>query len=388
MKKKVILLSLALVLITSLAAIGCAAPAPAPAPAPTPAPAPEVIKWKATSVYPDAPKHMYFQGAKLMVQYIHEMAGGRLEIELVGCGTIVEAFEVLDAVHTRTVDAAQDWDGYWAGKDTAFALFSTAAGGPWGMTDPYDYQAWFYWGGGQELHQELIDSIGYNIKGFAMYVGHPQPTGWFQKPVTGVADLKGLKFRCPGFVGDVYKEMGMAVVSLPGGEVVPSLEKGLIDGAEYSDPTSDMSLGLQDVAKYYLLRGMHQVSGHNGWLVNKDAWNELPPDLQAIVEHACDAAFWKSYTRLLAVNAADLKDLEENYGVHVVDTPREILDAVLDAWDVVAAKEAAKNPFFAKVLESQRKFAELVVPYKARAYPDYMIGARHYWSDILPPELR
>lgn len=391
-KKSLLIICLVTVLLLSLVG-ACAKPAPAPAPTPAPAPAPtpapaKVIKWRATSVYPDSPRNMYFQGAKMFVNMVDEMAGGRLKIELTGAGTIVPPFELLDAVHRRTVDGGQEWAGYFAGKDTAFSLFSVATGGPWGLLNPYDYQAWFYWGGGQELYQELLDRLGYNVKAFAMYVGHPQPTGWFKKPITSVADLKGLKFRVPGLAGDVYAELGMSIISVPGGEITAALEKGLIDGAEYSDPTSDMDLGLHDAAKYYLLRGIHQVSGHNGWLVNKDAWNELPPDLQAIVKYAADAAFWKSYTRLVAVNAKDLKSLEEKYGITVIDTPREILDALLTAWDKVAAREAAKNPFFAKVLESQRQFAELIVPYLARAYPDYMTGVQHYWRDKLPPELQ
>jgi TRAP-type mannitol/chloroaromatic compound transport system substrate-binding protein len=178
--------------------------------------------------------------------------------------------------------------------------------------------------------------------------------------------------------------MGMSVVTLPGGEIVPGLERGVIDAAEYSDPSSDMSMGFQDVKKFYHLPGIHQPTGMMEVLINKKKWDELTDDLKMIVKIAAMAQNMEFNLMMADQNSTDLRKLVEDHGVTVVETPRDLMIEVLKGWDVVAEKEAKKNPFFAKVYESQRKWAERIVPYRQVAYPPYDLAAEYYWGKKNP----
>jgi len=178
--------------------------------------------------------------------------------------------------------------------------------------------------------------------------------------------------------------MGMTVVILPGGEIVPALQRGVIDAGEFSDPSSDMAMGFQDVAKFYHMPGMHQPTGFIEILVNKKKWDELPPDLKAIVEYAAMAtqSYWDAAIKLQ--NAKDLETLVNKHNVKVIETPREILMEVLKAWDKVAEKYCRENPFFKKVYESQKSYAQRIVPYKRVNELPYDVAADYYWGKLNP----
>ncbi|HEX78248.1 MAG TPA: TRAP transporter substrate-binding protein [Dehalococcoidia bacterium] len=340
--------------------------------------APEPIRWKMQSAWPGGPADLHHVCAEMVAERIERMSGGRIQIDLSVAGTIVPAFEIMDAVSTGVLDAGHVWPGYWVGKNSAFTLFASAAGGPYGM-DALDWLGWFYKGGGLELYRELHDKMGYNVVGFATFPEIPEPQGWFAEPVTTLEQFKGLKFRAAGLAAEVFKELGMTVVTLPGGEIVPTLEKGAIDAAEFSDPSTDMSFGFQDVVKYYHLPGIHQPTGMMELLVNKDVWEGLPEDLKWIVDGACEATTLAAWAMWINQNVIDLEWLVEEAGVILVETPQEILLEVLKAWDVVAAREAAANPDFAKILESQKEFAARNVPYRRWAHPDYDLAGEYYW---------
>jgi TRAP-type mannitol/chloroaromatic compound transport system substrate-binding protein len=174
------------------------------------------------------------------------------------------------------------------------------------------------------------------------------------------------------------------VVTIPGGEIVPALERGVIDCAEFSDPSSDMRMGFQDVRKYYHMPGMHQPTGFMELIINKKKWDELPADLQAIVKYGVMATGFQFDLSMLDKNSDDLKTLIDDHGVTVVQNSREIMLEVLKAWDKVAAKHAKENAFFGKVLESQKKWAEKTVPYRSVAHPPYDLAAEYYWSGLNP----
>jgi len=336
------------------------------------------FQWKMQSTWPAGDFHNV--DPQIVVDYIHSMSGGRIKIDFMSAGTVVAPFEVLDAVHRGILDVGHAWPGYWVGKHPACGLFSSASGGPFGLSSE-DFLAWMYEGGGLDLYNELLQKeLKLNVVAFPTFGETPEPQGWFNKPITSWEDFKGLKFRAAGMTAEVFKEAGATVVTLPGGEIVPALEKGVIDAAEYSDPSSDKAVGLHDVRKFYHLPGIHQPTGIMELVINKKKWEELPDDLKEIVRVACEAATMRFTFKMLVQNAKDLDDLTTNHGVTVVRTPSDVLIEVMKAADKVLARYAKENAFFGKVLESQREFAKRVVPYRQAGHPDYDLAANYYYK--------
>jgi TRAP-type mannitol/chloroaromatic compound transport system substrate-binding protein len=350
-----------------------------PAAAQTPA---AKTQWKMQSSWPAADFHQV--NPKGLVEKIAEMTGGRLQVDLQPAGTVVPAFEVLDAVNRGIIDAGHSWPGFWTGKHPAATLFGSAPGGPYGM-NAEDYLGWIYLGGGLELYNELLQKeMKMNVVVFPTFGETPEPQGWFRKAIKSPADLKGLKFRATGIAAEVFKEMGMAVVSIPPGEIVPALERGVVDAAEFSDPSADMAIGLHQVRKFYHMPGIHQPTGIMEVQINKAKWEALPADVKAIVKHAAMAEALHYTLKMLDRNSQDLVTLVTKHGVTVVETPREVFDEILKAWDKVAERKAKENPFFAKVLESQKAWAQRVVPYRRCCHPPYEFAADYYWKGVNP----
>ena len=346
----------------------------------------KVITWKMQSTWTAGDFHQV--NPKGWVDKVEAMSGGRLKIELMAAGAIVPAFEVLDAVHKGILDAGHAWPGYWYGKNPAATLFASAAGGPFGMSAE-DFLGWLYRGGGLELYNELLQKeLKMDVVAFASFGETPEPLGWFKRPVKTVKDFKGLKFRAGGMSAEVFKAMGMTVVTLPSGEVVPALERGVIDAAEWSDPSSDMSAGFHDVRKFYHMPGIHQPTGMMELIINKKKLDELSPDLKAIVEYAGMAETMHFTIKMLDQNSKDLTTLITKHKVTVVETPRAIMLEVLKAWDKVMDNYAKANPFFAKVLQSQKKWAERIVPYRRIGHPPYDLAADYYWGKINPYKVK
>lgn len=346
-------------------------------PAAQPAAAQGTITWKMQTTWPAG--MALHTSAVTLAKRIGELSGGRLRIDVTPAGTIVPAFEVLDAVNRGTLDAGHGWSAYWIGKHPAANLFSSVAGGPFGM-DNVDYASWLYHGGGLQLYRELYqDVLKMKVIVFPSDIIAEEPLGWFKKPIKSVADLKGIKFRASGITAEIYKEFGMSVITLPGGEIVSALERGILDGAEFMCPTTDRQLGFQDVVKFYHAPGMHRSAGVLELLINKDSYDKLPADLKAIVDAAARENMLRAWLDLVAQNVRDLEELKAKHGVTLVETPKEVLVEILKSWDKVAARYVAKDPFFAKVYASQRDFARRMVPYKRSFYPDYRITADYYW---------
>ncbi len=342
----------------------------------------KTFTWKIQSTWPAADFHQTNPaGAK---EKIEAMSGGRLKLDLMPAGAVVPAFELLGAVSKGILDAGHAWPGYWTGKHPAATLFSSVAGRPYGMSTE-DFLGWVYEGGGLELYNELLQKeLNFDVVVFPTFGEAPEPQGWYEKPIKNLADFKGLKFRAAGMSAEVFKAMGMSVVTLPGGDIAPALERGVIDAAEYSDPSSDMAMGFQDLRKYYHLPGVHQPTGFMELIINKKKWDELSDDLKAIVKYACMAEALHFTIRMLDRNSQDLAKLVNEHGVTVVQTPRDILQEVLKGWDKVADEFSKKNAFFAKVLESQKNWAKRVVPYRSVAHPPYDLAAEYYWAGENP----
>jgi len=329
--------------------------------------------WGATSIFQ--------QMAQQYVDRVEKQSGGRLKVDLLPSGAVVQAFQVQDAVHDGVLDGAHTVTAYWYGKNKAASLFGT--GPQFGQTAAQNV-AWMHFGGGRELYRELVqDILGLNVVGFFALPMPPQPLGWFQKEIKSADDLKGLKYRTVGLATDIMQGMGVSVTQLPGGEIVPALERGVIEAFEFNNPTSDREFGAQDVSKFYMLSSYHQAGEFFELIFNKDMYEGLEPELQAILEYSAEAAGTANYGLAMDKYSADLQTLINEDGVNVYRTPTSVLQAQLDSWDTVLA-ELEKDPFFKKVVDSQKAWAERVAFYSIMDEVDAPLAYNHYFPGKLP----
>ena len=309
--------------------------------------------------------------ARQYVERVEAMSGGRLAIELLPADSVVGAFEVMDAVHEGLIDAAHTLPPYWYGKHKAASLFGS---GPVFGGSATTMLGWFNVGGGKDFYRELTqDILGLNVYGFFGFPMPAEPFGWFKQPVTGVAQLQGLRYRTVGLAAELMEKLGMRVAQLPGAQIVPAMQRGDLDAFEFNNPSSDLRFGAQEVAGDYLLSSYHQASECFEFLFNKDFFDGLGPDLKAILQYGVEAAGTANTAMALDNYSADLRRLQDG-GVAVQRTSHEILDAQLKAWDAILA-ELESDAFTKRLLDSQRVWAERVVFYElmnaadlARAY--------------------
>ncbi|MBC7208399.1 MAG: TRAP transporter substrate-binding protein, partial [Methyloversatilis sp.] len=308
---------------------------------------------------------------------VNDMSGGHLKIDVLPAGSVVKAFDLLDAVNKGTLDGGHGVIAYWYGKNSALALWGS--GPAFGM-DANMLLAWHEFGGGKALLDEIYKSLNMDVVSF-MYGPMPtQPLGWFKKPVTKAEDMKGLKFRTVGLSIDVFTDMGVSVNALPGGEIVPAMDRGLLDAAEFNNAASDQVLGFPDVSKVCMLQSFHQASEQFEILFNKKRLEALPADLRAIIANAVPAASaemsWKAIDRY----STAYQEMQEKQGVKFYKTPDPILKAQLAAWDKVTEKKAAENPMFKKVLESQRAFARRTAKWQNDTTVNFKMAYDHFFS--------
>jgi TRAP-type mannitol/chloroaromatic compound transport system substrate-binding protein len=299
-----------------------------------------------------------------MAANLDKMSGGRLKMQVVPDGTVVQAFELLDAVSKGVLEAANSVTGFWAGKHPAALLFSSPIGGGVGL-DQLSHIAWLFEGGGNELYDEFYrDILKANVVAFQYQAIGPDSLGWFRKPIESTADFRKVKYRSPpGIIAEIFKEMGIPVVSMPPSEILTAGERGVIDAAEMVGPAEDMMMGFHTVWKHVYPQGLCQATDLTEMLINKDFWNKLSPDLQEIIRVGAMASITDNWNATIYRNAEALKILKEKHGVQVHETPRDYYPEFVKTTYKVLNKYADKDPFFKKVLESQRKFAQTVVPY-------------------------
>jgi TRAP-type mannitol/chloroaromatic compound transport system substrate-binding protein len=360
----------------SLAAAAGVAAGSIGAPAVVTAAAPKVVKMQTS--WPSSDIWMDF--ARQYTDRVEKMSGGRLKIDLLPAGAVVKAFQVMDAVNDGVLDAAHSVPVYWYGKNKAASLFGT---GPVFGGSATTMLAWFNAGGGKELYRELTqDVMGLNVVGLLGFPMPAQPFGWFKGEVNRAADLKGFKYRTVGLAADLLQRMGMSVAQLPGGEIVPAMERGVIDAFEFNNPSSDRRFGAQDVAKNYYLSSYHQASESFEFLFNKDFMEDLEPDLRAILEYGVESASTANTAIAMDNYSKDLMELQSQDGVTVHRTSKDILQGQLDAWDEIIP-ELEKDAFMKKVLDSQRAWVERVVFYELMNSPDLALAYEHYFPGKL-----
>jgi TRAP-type mannitol/chloroaromatic compound transport system substrate-binding protein len=335
----------------------------------------EPIVWKFQSTWPA--KDIFHEFAGDFVAKVNEMSGGALKIDLLPSGSVVKAFDLLDAVSTGTLDGGHGVLVYWYGKNPALALWGS--GPAFGM-DSNMLLAWHKYGGGKELLADIYNSLNMNVVSFPYGPMPTEPLGWYKKPIQSADDFKGLKFRTVGLGIEVYTAMGAAVNALPGSEIVPALDRGLIDAAEFNNPSSDRALGFPDVSKIYMMQSFHQSAETFEILLNKAKYDALSDQLKSIIASAVEASSanmsWKAVDRY----SQDYIDIQAKDNVKVYKTPDDVLQQQLKIWDqVIAAKSTADNPWFKKVLDSQKAFAERAGNWKYDQEVDFRLAFNHYF---------
>jgi TRAP-type mannitol/chloroaromatic compound transport system substrate-binding protein len=330
------------------------------------------MRWQST--WPS--KDIFHEYAVDFGKKVNDMTGGDLRIEVLPAGAVVPAFGLLDAVSKGTLDGGHGVLVYHYGKQNALALWGSGPG--YGMT-AQELMAWHKYGGGKELLTKIFSSIGANVVSFPYGPMWTQPLGWFKKPITKAEDMKGLKFRTVGISIDVFTTMGVAVNALPGGEIVPAMDRGLLDAAEFNNPSSDRLLGFPDVSKVLMVQSYHQSAEQFEISFNKTKFDALPAKMRAIIENAVEAAsqdlVWKSIDRY----SKDYVELQTKDKVRVYKTPDSVLQRQLVAYDQATAKRK-DNALFREVEASQRAFAERAVRFNL----DYNVSPRmaynHYFG--------
>jgi TRAP-type mannitol/chloroaromatic compound transport system substrate-binding protein len=321
-------------------------------------------------------KDIFHEYANDFAKKVNDMAGGRLKIEVLPAGAVVPAFQLLEAVAKGTLDGGHGVVAYHYGKNSALALWGSGPG--YGM-DPNMLLAWHNYGGGKALLDEIYKSLNLDVVSYLYGPMPTQPFGWFKKPIAKADDLKGVKFRTVGLAVDMYTEMGAAVNPLPGGEIVPALDRGLIDGAEFNNASSDKLLGFPDVVKNCMLQSFHQSTEQFEILFNKGKYDALPQELKSIIDYAVQASSadmsWKAVQR----NSQDYIELKKQ-GVKFYKTPDAVLKGQLVAWDKIVAKKGAENAAFKKVLDSQKAFAERAGAWQNDYLVDFKLAYNHYFG--------
>ena len=299
-------------------------------------------------------------------------------------GAVVPAFGLLDAVSKGTLDGGHGVLVYHYGKQTALALWGS--GPAYGM-DANMLLAWHKYGGGKQLLDKLYKSINANVVSYPYGPMPTQPLGWFKKPVTKADDLKGLKFRTVGISIDVFTGLGAAVNALPGGEIVPAMDRGLLDAAEFNNATSDRILGFADVSKVCMLQSYHQNAEQFEILFNKAKFDALPDKIKAVIEIAVEAASadmsWKAIDRY----SKDYVELQAKDKVRFFKTPDALLQKQLEVYDAAAAKKSADNPLFKEIAESQRAFAARAVKWDLDTNVSRRMAYNHYFGKPAAKEL-
>jgi TRAP-type mannitol/chloroaromatic compound transport system substrate-binding protein len=331
------------------------------------------MRWQST--WPT--KDIFHEYALDFAKKVNDMTGGDLKIEVLPAGAVVPAFGLLDAVSKGTLDGGHGVLVYHYGKQNALALWGSSPA--FGM-DANMLLSWHKYGGGKELLAKIYQSIGANVVSFPYGPMPTQPLGWFKKPIGKVDDFKGLKFRTVGISIDLFTGLGAAVNALPGGEIVPAMDRGLLDAAEFNNATSDRLLGFPDVAKVFMLQSYHQNAEQFEITFNKTKYDALPDKMKAIIENAVEAASadmsWKAVDRY----SKDYIELQTKDKVRMYKTPDSVLQRQLRIFDEVMEKYSARNPMFKEVIESQKAFAARAVKWDMDTNVNRRMAYNHYFG--------
>lgn len=295
---------------------------------------------------------------------VRALTNGEVDIEVLPAGAVVGVKETLEAVDKGLIEGGFAWTHYWSGYHPAAMLFGSPTAGAGLGIDNIAWISWYMYGGGRALYDDLWSEMGMNIKGLMLQPVGPEALGWFKEPINSMEDFRKYRFRTPpGIPGQSYKEIGVAAVAMGGGDILPALEAGTIDAAEWCCPKPDSVFGFQKVLKHYYLQGLHQVVVNADMYINGDVWRSLTPSQQNAMNIAADASLTRAMAYRIYENGKALKDLTENHGVILHDTPADYFTEYMAATAKLYAKLNEESPFFAKVYNSMKAFADIAVPY-------------------------
>jgi len=295
---------------------------------------------------------------------VTELTQGSLKFEIMPTGSVVGVAETLDAVDKGLIDCGFAWTHYWSGQHPAAMLFGSPVAGAGVGIDNIAFLSWFQYGGGKELYDQLWTEMGRDIKGFMLQPVGPEALGWFKEPINNMADFRKYKFRTPpGIPGQTYKDIGVASVAMGGGDILPALEAGTIDAAEWCCPKPDMVFGFQKVLKHYYLQGLHQVVVNADFYMTGSKYKALSDIEKKALEVAANASLSKSMSYRIYENGKALAELTNVHGVILHDTPADYFPEYMAAAKASLEKNAAENAFFKKVWDSQKAFADIAVPF-------------------------
>ena len=318
-------------------------------------------------------KDIFHEYAHDFAKKVNDTSGGRLRIEVLPAGAVVKAFDLIDAVSKGVLDGGHGVTAYWYGKNSAIALWGS--GPAFGM-DANMVLAWHEYGGGKALLAEIYERLNLNVVSYLYGPMPTQPLGWFKKPMTDVADLKGLRYRTVGLSIELFTAMGAAVKVVPSGEIVAAMDRGLLDAAEFNNASSDRAIGFADVSKVCMLQSFHQCAEQFEIVFNKSKFNALPADLKSLLTVAVQAASsdmsWKAIDRY----SKDYIELQKS-GVSFRKTPDVILQAQLKAWAEITSKKSLENPLFKRVLDSMEQFAMRACRWQNDTNVDYKMAYQY-----------
>lgn len=314
---------------------------------------------------------------------VRALTDGEVNIEILPAGAVVGVQETLDAVDAGLIEGGFAWTHYWSGKHPAAMLFGSPVAGAGVGMDNLAFISWFLNAGGKELYSQLWDEMGMNVVGFMLQPNGPEALGWFKEPIETMADFRKYRFRTPpGIPGQTYKDIGVASVAMGGGDILPALEKGTIDAAEWCCPKPDSVFGFQKVLKHYYLQGLHQVVVNADMYINKDVYNGLTPTQQKAIEVAANASLMKSLAYRINENGLALDKLINEDGVILHDTPADYFTEYMAAAAKALETNAAENEFFAEVWQSQKDFAKTAIPFWAGAQTSNANLGRAYAAEL------
>ena len=362
------MLALRAIALTMLGALllGCGGDAPSAGGEGATAAAPQqTFRWKMITTWPKNLPGLG-TGPERFADHVREMSGGRLDIRVYGAGELVGAFDVFDAVQGAEAEMGHGAAYYWRGKAPEAAFFTAV---PYGLT-AQEMNGWIYHGGGLELWQELYEQ--FDLVPFPGGNTGVQTGGWFNREINSLADFQGLQMRIPGLGGEVFERAGGVAVAMPGGDMFTALQTGTIDATEWVGPYNDLSFGLHTIAEYYYYPGWQEPGPMMETIINKQAWDSLPPDLQAIVKAASRAMNEDMLAEYTSRNAAALRTLVDEHGVDIRPFPDDVLQRLREISDEVVAEMAASSPMAQRIHDSYAAYKDSVEDWHAISEHAYL----------------
>ena len=333
------------------------------------------ITWRFQSTWPS--KSIFHEFAVDWANNVGALSGGKLRIQMLPAGSVVPGLQIIDASNKGVIDGGHGIPGFWFGKNTAFGLFGS---GPDFAMDGNQMLGWVEYGGGKELYAEVQRTANLDLASILFSPIPCEPLGWFKREIRTLEDLHGLKFRTSGLAVDLCKELGMTAVQMAPPDIVPSIDRGVLDGAEFANATDDRTMGFPDVAKFYYQQSYHQADNFFEVMINRRKYDAIPSELKTVLKlaaHASSAeAPWKAMDRM----SKDFLILQTEQRVKTALTPKPILDAQLKAWNRVIEKRSGENPLFAKVVASQKAWARRVVYWANEVTADQKAAYAHYFG--------